>query len=348
MSDHEGMNAMDVQRQMVMQLLGSISGEITKPVKTTIENHLIDEHKDEMEHEDEKEHEDDKEYEDEKDLTENDNNTSSYDSEEEEMETTSVDVAETDDGSIPEDIPKQVQSSKESLEEMLQRAQQFSQSKINYSQQISCTETSTKSSSIEPLDFSSPKLIADYREYFEGDNNFTKGCKWSPDGKYLLSLGNDKTFRLFDFGSHVQDKHSSISLNHAESPKYLREGELPYDYQWYPGMQADDPSTCCFVSACRGIPIHLWNITTGKITHSYRPFNHLDEIAPSYSLGFSNDGSLLMCGFKKTIRYFPVERPGRVSTTICAKTQNGVISCFNFHPHLHHLFAAGSYLGNIG
>ena len=89
----------------------------------------------------------------------------------------------------------------------------------------------------------------------------------------------------------------------------------------------------------------------------------------AYSLGFTRNGSQLLCGFSKCIRIFSTATPGRrVSQVISTHGkplyhgwvgvivllldsksklgQTGIISCFAFHPTDDNMFAAGSYSGS--
>lgn len=74
------------------------------------------------------------------------------------------------------------------------------------------------------------------------------------------------------------------------------EGETVYDFQWYPLMQATDPSTCCFASTSRDHPIHLWDAFTGTLRASYRAYNHLDELTAATSIAFSPNGQKIFAG----------------------------------------------------
>ena len=44
----------------------------------------------------------------------------------------------------------------------------------------------------------------------------------------------------------------------------VRQGELIYDYAWFPLMSALDPATCCFASTSRAHPVHLWDACSGE------------------------------------------------------------------------------------
>lgn len=205
------------------------------------------------------------------------------------------------------------------------------------------------------FDFESPVETLDYKKCFqETEDNYTKGCKWSPDGSCLLVGSVDKKLRLFNLPNPVAMGQCLDESWQAESERYnlpavtVRERELIYDYAWYPHMRSDNPQSCCFAVTCRDQPVHLWDAWNGNLVCSYQSYDHLDQLVAAKSVGFSLDGSMLLCGFKKTIRIFHTSRPGRTFETIDAKGQPGIISCMAFNPRLPNIFVAGSYLGNLG
>lgn len=205
--------------------------------------------------------------------------------------------------------------------------------------------------------FQHPVMAMSYEsEYKDPVNNFTKGCKWAPDGTCLLVASEDKKLRLFNLPSPVATGgfRDVAGWNEMEYQQYspaavtVQEGELIYDYVWYPAMTSSDPQTCCFAVTCRDHPVHLWDAWNGKMICNYASFDHLDEMVTARSISFNLDGTKLLCGFKKTIRVFNTARPGRQFQSIDSKGQPGIISCFAFHPQLPNIFAAGSYQGTIG
>ncbi|XP_045624327.2 telomerase Cajal body protein 1 [Procambarus clarkii] len=204
--------------------------------------------------------------------------------------------------------------------------------------------------------FDSPVMALDYKEEYSAPNvNFTKGCKWSPDGSCLLVGSDDCKLRLLNLPAPVvQREFQSESWFMEESKKYakaaitVQERELIYDFAWFPLMQSNDPRTCCFAVTCRDQPVHLWDAWNGNLICSYHSYDHLDQLVAAYSVGFSEDGSQLVCGFSKCLRVFHTSRPGRHFESIDAKGQPGIISCMAFNPQLPSVFAAGSYLGTLG
>ena len=99
---------------------------------------------------------------------------------------------------------------------------------------------------------------------------YTKGCSWSPDGTCLLVGSDDNTIRLFELPEEVDDGQGE-SLHVVDLPQALsvHEAETVYDYQWYPLMDSNDPTMCCFASTSRDTPVHLWDAFTGT-THTTR------------------------------------------------------------------------------
>ena len=57
---------------------------------------------------------------------------------------------------------------------------------------------------------------------------------------------------------------------------------------------------------------HLHAATACASAGTYRPYDHLDEIAAAYSVAFTPDGARFLAGFKDCVRVFDVARPGRV------------------------------------
>lgn len=204
--------------------------------------------------------------------------------------------------------------------------------------------------------FDNPLVAITYSEDFKtSEENFTKGCKWSPDGSCLLVAANDSRMRLFNLPSPVlqgsflcESWFAEEAKNYSTPAVIVREKELVYDYCWYPLMRSDSPTTCCFVATCRDQPIHLWDAWDGHLICSYHSYNHLDEMVAAYSVGFNLDGSRMVAGFKKCLRTFHTQRPGRYFEQIEAKEHPGIISCTSFNPQMPAIFAAGSYLGSIG
>lgn len=187
----------------------------------------------------------------------------------------------------------------------------------------------------------------------EFSNNFTKGCKWSPDGLCVLTNSDDDRLRLFDLPAAAFVKPTSLE-EWSELPEMrpvlkVQEAETVYDYCWYPLMSSNDPATCCFASTSRQNPVHMWDAFTGELRCSYRAYDHVDELVAATCLAFSCTGEKLYCGFNKTIRIFDVANPGRCfeERSTRAEGQPGIVSCIAVNPSDQKIYAAGSYLKTI-
>lgn len=206
-----------------------------------------------------------------------------------------------------------------------------------------------------------PALIGQASQEFNAvGGNFLKGCKWSPDGLCILTNSEDQTLRLFNLPPEAYEKPAGEESRREEGDQQkelesvlkIQEGELIYDYCWYPKMNSYQPETCCLASCSRDHPVHLWDAFTGKLRGTYKPMDAADELTTPHSLGFSENGRRLYCGFNKAIRIFYTDRPGTQCEVVATKKktmsgQTGIISCFAMAPELK-LYAAGSYSKSIG
>ncbi|CAH1781527.1 unnamed protein product [Owenia fusiformis] len=204
------------------------------------------------------------------------------------------------------------------------------------------------------------RLVAQTDGEFLHSDNFLKGCKWAPDGSCLLTCSNDNSLRLFNHLQELNVKYSGIEPLPLNSVLKVKEGELIYDYCWYPKMTSYDPASSFFLSTSRDNPVHLWDAFTGELRCSYRAYDHMDELTSAHSLCFSEDGSKIYCGFNKAVRMFDISRPGR--DCISRQTfqsdakmtghkgkvgQTGILSCIAVCPGKP-MYAVGSYARTIG
>jgi len=188
------------------------------------------------------------------------------------------------------------------------------------------------------------------------DGCFWKGCKWSPDGLCILTNSDDNALRIFNLPQDlIQECDSKNQKIETMSPELkMKEGEIIYDYDWYPFMSSYDSSTCCLISTSKDHPVHLWDAFTGHIRCSYLSFNHLDELVAANSLSFNLDGSKIYCGYNKMLRIFDSSRPGRecdeYPTVVknSSLNQSGIISCISFANQISDMFALGSFAKSVG
>ncbi|XP_015927710.2 telomerase Cajal body protein 1 [Parasteatoda tepidariorum] len=186
----------------------------------------------------------------------------------------------------------------------------------------------------------------------KNENNYARGCKWAPDGSCVLTCSADNVLRIFNLPSELWDFSKWQDISEMTSVLKFSEGELIYDYCWYPLMASNDPASCCFVSCSRNNTVHLWDAFTGDLRCSYRTYNQLDELTTARSLSFDADGGRIFCGFDKMVRVFNTDLPGRNCeerpTFVKKSGQSGIISCFAFSSANKNISAAGSYRRTIG
>ncbi|XP_044735503.1 telomerase Cajal body protein 1 homolog [Chrysoperla carnea] len=157
-----------------------------------------------------------------------------------------------------------------------------------------------------------------YIEYPNDDQqNYIRGCKWSPDGTCLLYAVRGDGMAVIELPTTF---YNMASLNTSTPSIKLKpvlkipENALLYDFCWYPGMDSQDPATCCWLTSCQHAPVQLWDAFTGQLRCTYRGYDLVDEVEAALSVNFSTDGQQIYCGYRKALRTFNVDRPGRDST----------------------------------
>ncbi|RKP12937.1 WD40-repeat-containing domain protein, partial [Piptocephalis cylindrospora] len=178
------------------------------------------------------------------------------------------------------------------------------------------------------------------------ETNFFKKIHWSPDGTCILSSSNDESIRLF---------HLPSSALTAQDGFCLRPGEIVQDMFWYPRMHHQDPSTCCFITSTRDLPIQLWDASTSQLRASYTVMSPMEHILTPMAISFNPEGSRVYGCVDGAIYQFDVHRPGltgkRCPTTPTRKDpsgQKGLLSCMSWNPDGSGVYAVGSYNGTVG
>ena len=104
-------------------------------------------------------------------------------------------------------------------------------------------------------------------------NNYTRGCLFSPDGLCVLTYNEDNIIRLFDC---PQDNEVADILKSAnEDVQWQPALSVPvagpiYDVDWYPLMNSADPVTCCLAVTSQYQPVHLYDAYDGHLRATYR------------------------------------------------------------------------------
>jgi WD40 repeat protein len=149
------------------------------------------------------------------------------------------------------------------------------------------------------------------KEY--NNDNFLRSSAFSPDGSTILSYSEEKNINIYSLNPLLLSKYNyyagSTSNFLCESNDCLlshnstiQAGESIYDAKWYSHMNANDPSTNCFITTARDHPITLWDTQSGSVRATYSGINHLDELDPAVSLAFNLTGDKIYAGSNKMIR----------------------------------------------
>ncbi|XP_052749562.1 telomerase Cajal body protein 1 homolog [Galleria mellonella] len=183
---------------------------------------------------------------------------------------------------------------------------------------------------------------------------YLRGCKWSPDGTCCLSVVNNDGVHVTELprdlysGSVTADR----TIDVLDSIIHVKEAGLVYDFCWYPGMNSNIPETCCWITTRQNAPIQMWDAFDGSLRCSYRGFNSVDEMEPALSITFSQEGTRIIAGYKKVLRTFDVERPGRdfsehkiTSSASCFATNSNLLAVgsWNTTISLYNISEMGTY-----
>lgn len=89
-----------------------------------------------------------------------------------------------------------------------------------------------------------------YIEYPNDDQqNYIRGCKWSPDGTCLLYAVRGDGMAVIELPTTFYNMDVlNISTPSIELKPVLKipENAMLYDFCWYPGMNSQDPATCWY------------------------------------------------------------------------------------------------------
>lgn len=91
-------------------------------------------------------------------------------------------------------------------------------------------------------------------------------------------------------------------------------------------------------------PIQMWDAFTGKLRCSYRGYNTVDEVESAISVTFSYDGQHVIGGYKKTLKIFQTDIPGRDYLAIDIKSPASALADSTVDPNV---LLVGSWLGVI-
>ena len=117
------------------------------------------------------------------------------------------------------------------------------------------------------------RLIAKYNLSKEKQNNYGRGCMFSPDGLCILSYSEDNKIRLFE----PPQESSSAPKNDTDEQESSWDAVVTipvsgpiYDVNWYPLTDSNDPDTCCIAVTSQYQPVHLYDAYDGHLRATYR------------------------------------------------------------------------------
>ncbi|XP_011294417.2 telomerase Cajal body protein 1 homolog isoform X1 [Musca domestica] len=176
---------------------------------------------------------------------------------------------------------------------------------------------------------------------------YTKGCLWSPDGTCLLVPVHMDGMHVLELPTDLyttQELNAKRELSPLNTAVHVKEGGMVYDCCWYPFMASTDPATCCWLATRQHEPIHMWDAFTGELRCSYRGYDDVDEVESAIAVAFSNDGQKIVGGYKKNIKIFDTNVPGRDYTSVPVKQ---TVSCFAFNQENDNCVTTGSWNSHI-
>ena len=117
------------------------------------------------------------------------------------------------------------------------------------------------------------RLIAKHNLSKEKENNYGRGCMFSPDGLCILSYSEDNKIRLFE----PPQESSSAPKNDTDEQESSWDAVVTipisgpiYDVNWYPLTDSNDPDTCCIAVTSQYQPVHLYDAYDGHLRATYR------------------------------------------------------------------------------
>ncbi|KAH8375078.1 hypothetical protein KR093_003279, partial [Drosophila rubida] len=165
---------------------------------------------------------------------------------------------------------------------------------------------------------------------------YTKGCHWSPDGTCLLIPVHMDGMHVVELPLDLYNSESVTldrGLSDLPSAVHVPEGGTVYDCTWNPLMNSQDANTCFWIATRQHEPIHMWDAFDGHLRCSYSGYDEVDEVMASISLSFRYDSQKIYAGYKRCIKIFDTNRPGRICDEYAVKFAVSCIAQTSEHPH---------------
>lgn len=173
--------------------------------------------------------------------------------------------------------------------------------------------------------------------------HYLNGCQFSPDGTCLLTSVNGDGMHVVELPRdlYIADAlQFDRPLDILQTAVFVKNGGTVYDYCWYPFMNSQAPETCCWLSTQQHGPIQMWDAFDGKLRCSYRGFDAVDEVEAALSCTFSSDAMEIIGGYRKSLKIFRTNVPGRDFVNIPLKS---AASCLAINELDRNVIAIGSW-----
>ncbi|GBP69078.1 Telomerase Cajal body protein 1 [Eumeta japonica] len=172
---------------------------------------------------------------------------------------------------------------------------------------------------------------------------YLRGSKWSPDGTCCLAVVNNDGVHVLELPRDLYDGdlRGDRPIDILNSVIHVKEAGLIYDFCWFPGMNSSYPETCSWLTTRQNGPVQMWDAFDGSLRCTYRGYNAVDEMEPALTVTFSHDGTKIIAGYKKFLRTFETDRPGRDFSEHSVKYP---ASCFAIN---NEILAVGSWNSSI-
>ncbi|KAM0788492.1 hypothetical protein ACM66B_001624 [Microbotryomycetes sp. NB124-2] len=190
-------------------------------------------------------------------------------------------------------------------------------------------------------------------------NPFFRTLRVCPDGSCALVLAEDRSLSLFRMHdtppSPNRDPEPRENQIEWQPEWTFRPPDSILSFEWFPGASSTNLVYFAFVVAIKDHPVQLLDGSDCRVRASYPIEDHQERFVAPHAMTFSDDGSLLYCGFENAIEVFQVGQPGAAGQRIhtspsraSRQGQKGIISSLAFRPDNSGLLAAGSLSGTVG
>ncbi|KAJ2651636.1 Telomerase Cajal body protein 1 [Coemansia sp. RSA 1250] len=169
----------------------------------------------------------------------------------------------------------------------------------------------------------------------------------------IAASTDDNTLRLYNAYDIVYQYSTGSTINKGlQDSTEIPHGGTLLSYAWYPFMSQSDPASCCLIESVRDHPLHLRDISSGRLRASYTAYDAKDILLSASSTVFSQDGTSIYGGYLNHIARFDVQRPGLPVdlqlTTPSRRSRDGIKGIVSCMAAGSSGLACGTFNGHIG